>query len=860
MKRITVGILAHVDSGKTTLSEGLLYSAGEIRKKGRVDHGNTFLDTDQMEKERGITIFSKQAVLKTETGEITLLDTPGHVDFSAETERVLSVLDYAVLVINGCDGVQSHTETLWYILKNNNIPTFIFVNKMDIASYSADTLLKNLREKLSENAMSFDGEYDENFYENIALCSEDAMAQFLETGKVEEETIKNLIKDRKMFPCFFGSALKEDGVDEFLKLFDKYTLPPEIKEEFAAKVFKITQDEQGNRLTHLKVLGGEIKVKDLISGTDKGGNEWSEKVNSIRVYSGSKFKGCDVAEQGMVCALLGLTKTYAGEGLGAEDSISSFSLESVFSYKVEINDGTDPMVLLLKLRQLEEEEPQLNVYWNNQLSEIHLRIMGEIQCEILKRIVKERFNIDIDFAKGSILYKETVKEAVEGVGHYEPLRHYSEVHIIIEPAERGSGIEIASDCSEDLLSKNWQRLILTHLAEKNHVGVLCGAPLTDIKITLVSGRAHQKHTDGGDFRQATYRAVRHALMRAENVLLEPWYEFEIELPAEHIGRAMTDVQNMGGEVQIPENSGETARLCGRAPVIKMRDYHKDITVYTKGKGHISCKISGYEPCENPQEVIESIGYNPESDTENSADSVFCAKGAGFLVKWNEVENYMHLPFVLGAEKEETYVSAPRQRKNSEQVSEDELIAIYERTYGKITERRIQNKMKTERKPIEPVYKGTTKPRKYDKTYLLVDGYNIIFADERLKKVAGENLDSARSELISKMCNYKAIKGCEVIVVFDAYKVSGKHREVEKVNDIHIVYTKEAETADAYIEKTTHELSKNHRVEVASSDSLEQIIILGSGALRISADTFLKELKNMDTEISKMIQEFNQKRE
>lgn len=854
MKKITAGILAHVDSGKTTLSEGLLFSAGEIRKRGRVDHGDTFLDTDKMEKERGITIFSKQAVLKTDGGEITLLDTPGHVDFSAETERVLSVLDYAVLVINGCDGVQSHTETLWYILKNNLIPTFIFINKMDITSYDKDTLIKNLREKLSDSCVSFSGKQDENFYENIAVCDEGAMEDFLESGTVNEKTIADMIKARKIFPCFFGSALKQEGVDEFLKLFDRYTLPAEKKDEFAAKVFKITQDEQGNRLTHLKVLGGELRVKDTICGTDKSGVQWSEKINSIRVYSGSKFKVCEAAVQGMVCAVMGLTKTFAGEGLGDEESLQSFSLEPVFSYKVEINDGTDMVQLLSKLKILEEEDPQLQIYYSSQLSEIHLRIMGEIQCEILKRIIFERFNIDVDFTQGSILYKETVLGPVEGVGHYEPLRHYSEVHLVIEPAPRGSGIEIASDCSEDLLSKNWQRLILTHLEEKTHIGVLAGAPLTDVKITLVSGRAHQKHTDGGDFRQATYRALRHGLMRADCALLEPWYDFQIDLPTECLGRAMTDVENMGGEISVPESEGGISRLCGRAPVIKIRDYHKELTIYTKGKGHIFCKMSGYEICADSEEVIESVGYDAEADTENSADSVFCAKGAGFLVKWQDVENYMHLPYVLGEKEEEVSANPAPVRKSGKEVSEEELIAIYERTYGKIAERRINHKMKTEKKPAAP-YKGGTKPRKYDKTYLLVDGYNIIFADSELKKVAGENLDSARSILISKMCNYKAVRGCEVIVVFDAYKVSGSHREIEKVNDIHVVYTKEAETADAYIEKTTHELSKNNKVEVASSDNLEQIIILGSGALRISADTFLKELKNLDREIDDIIKDF-----
>ncbi len=855
MKKITTGILAHVDSGKTTLSEGLLYSAGEIRKRGRVDHGDTFLDTDKMEKERGITIFSKQAVLKTEGGEITLLDTPGHVDFSAETERVLSVLDYAILVISGAEGVQSHTETLWYILKNNNIPTFIFINKMDISSYSAETLIKNIQTKLDESAINFCKGID---YESVALCSEEAMEQFLESGTVSDEVILKIIKKRKMFPCFFGSALKQEGVDEFLKMFDKYTCAPESKKEFGAKVYKITEDEQGGRLTHMKICGGELKVKDLITATDKSGQEWSEKVNSIRIYSGNKFKTCDVATEGTVCAVLGLSKTYAGQGIGSEKSVSEFSLEPVFSYKVQINDKTDSAQALAKLKKLEEEEPSLQVYWNEQLSEIHIRIMGEIQCEILKRIILERFQMDIDFTKGSILYKETVREPIEGVGHYEPLRHYSEVHLLIEPAPRGSGVSFDTAASEDELSKNWQRLILTHLAEKNHIGTLTGSLLTDVKITLLSGRAHLKHTEGGDFRQATYRAVRHALMRAEMVLLEPWYSFKIDLPTPHLGRAMTDIENMGGKINMPETDGEISSLTGEAPVFSMRDYHKELTIYTKGQGHMAVKLKGYEECQNSEEIIESTGYDAESDLANSADSVFCAGGAGFLVKWNEVENYMHLPYTYGVEKEEEEIKTPTVPKSSgENVSEEELIKIYERTYGKIAERRVMHKMKTIKKP-EVTYKGTMKPRKYEKNYLLVDGYNIIFASDELKKVAAGNLDLARSMLVSKMCNYKAIRGCEVIVVFDAYKVAGKYREIEKVNDVYVVYTKEAETADAYIEKTTHELSKNNRVEVASSDNLEQIIILGSGALRISADSFLKELVRAEKELDEMMTDFNQK--
>ena len=857
MKRIVTGILAHVDSGKTTLSEGLLYSAGEIRKRGRVDHGDTFLDTNQIERERGITIFAKQAVLKVPGGEITLLDTPGHVDFSAETERTLSVLDYAVLVISGTEGVQSHTETLWYILKNNNIPVFIFVNKMDISSYSANALVHNLRAKLDDNCVNFSGSLtDEAFYESIALSDEVAMQSFLETGRVDQSYICELIKRRKIFPCFFGAALKQEGVDEFLKVFDRFTLAAKQTGEFGAKVYKITEDEQGNRLTHLKICGGSLKVREMITAKDKAGNEWSEKVNSIRLYSGNKFKTSDIAEQGMVCALTGLSGTFAGQGLGSEKDTKEFSLEPVFLYKLQINDGTDAAVALSKLKKLEEEEPQLNVFWNEQLGEIHMSLMGEIQCEVLKRIIKERFLMDVDFVQGSILYKETVAEKTEGVGHFEPLRHYAEVHVVVEPGEKGSGVKISSVCSEDELAKNWQRLILTHLKEKTHKGVLTGSALTDVVITLVSGRAHLKHTEGGDFRQATYRAVRNALMRGKSILLEPWYSFVLELPMAYLGRAMTDIEKMGGKISMPDTRGENSVIRGKASVSKMWDYQKEITAYTKGMGHLSFKLCGYEPCTDADKVIAETGYDPEADILNTADSVFCAHGAGFTVKWDEVENYMHLPFLADKPKTESikYVSAPTRK--SQPVSEEELIKIYEHTYGKIADRQ-PRKMKTDKTPAPPI-KSLPKPKKYDKTYLLVDGYNIIFASDELKKRADENLELARNMLISKMCNYKSVRDCEIIVVFDAYKVSGKYREIEKSGGISIVYTKEAETADAYIEKTSYELSKNNRVQVATSDGLEQIIILGGGALRISASQLLSDVERAEEEIRQKVWENNEK--
>ena len=844
MKKITVGIVAHVDSGKTTLSEGILYSAGEIKKRGRVDHGDTFLDTDNMERERGITIFAKQAVLKTGSSEITLLDTPGHVDFSAETERTLSVLDYAVLVISGTDGVQSHTETLWHILKNNNIPVFIFVNKMDISCYDRSALVANLKAKLDENCVSFSGSLDsEEFYENVAMCDEKAMHKFLETGKIEKEDILRYIKQRKIFPCFFGSALRQEGVDEFLKLFDEFTLPAENREKFGAKVFKISEDEQGNRTTHLKICGGSLKVREIITAKDKEGNEWSEKVNSIRIYSGNKFKTAEIAEQGTVCAVTGLSKTFPGQGLGEEKNSDDFLLEPVFVYKIEINDNTPDAIAFKKLKKLEEEEPQLNIFWNERLGEINIRLMGEIQCEIIKRVIKERFDIDVDFVQGLILYKETVAEAVEGVGHYEPLRHYAEVHLLIEPGERGSGVIFDSDVSEDVLAKNWQRLIMSHLSEKTHLGVLTGSVLTDVKITLISGKAHLKHTEGGDFRQATYRAVRHGLMRAKNILLEPWYSFSLELPSENLGRAMTDIEKMGGKMSLPETDGEISKLSGSAPVSQMSEYQKDVAAYTKGKGHLSLKVYGYEPVQEAQEIIEKIGYNPEADIPNSADSVFCDHGAGFMVGWQDVEKYMHLPY-RSLEKPVEEVSVVRQKISS--VSEEELIKIYEHTYGKIGERHKYKKMRTEK--TVPMGKSTVKPKQYDKTYLLVDGYNIIFAVQELKELSKVNIDSAKDALKDMLADYQGYKNCRLMVVFDGYKRKGNIGSNEKYFDLEVVHTKQDETADAYIERTVHQLVDKYKITVVTNDGLEQLTILSQGAFRMSTDMLLQDMKRVKKEV------------
>lgn len=857
MKRLVIGILAHVDSGKTTLSESILYRAGEIRKLGRVDHGDAFLDTHEIERDRGITIFAKQAVLSHGDCEITLLDTPGHVDFSTEMERTLQVLDYAILVISGSDGVQSHTETLWKLLIRYNIPVFIFVNKMDLTGTDKENVLNELKTKLSDGCMDFCGDcQSEEFCENLAMCDDDLMNEFLETGKLSNELIAKAVCERKIFPCYFGSALKLDGVDDFLDGIDKYTKQPSYANEFGAKVFKISEDERGARLTHLKITGGTLKVKDLLKSKDGCRDEWAEKVNQIRIYSGVKFQTADSADSGMVCAVTGLSHTYAGEGLGAENDSDIPVLEPVLTYQVNIKDGTNVHTALANLKKLEEEEPQLHIIWNEQLQEIHMQFMGEVQLDILKRIIENRYQMIVEFGQGSIAYKETISAPVEGIGHYEPLRHYAEVHLLLEPLERGSGIKFASNCSEDELDRNWQRLILTHLEEKNHVGVLTGSPITDIKITLVAGRAHQKHTEGGDFRQATYRAVRQGLMTAESVLLEPWYEFHLEIPTENIGRAMTDIQHMGGKFAQPETKGDMSVLLGKAPVSQMRDYHKVVTEYTRGKGRLICMVGGYEECHNADEVIESIGYDSEADLDNTADSVFCSHGSGFVVKWDEVPNYMHVDSGLNFDEDED--ETPQEiehkvRKYLDNVATDnELAQIFERTYGPIKQK-LHSAMHTRKNPIGQQKKtAKSKPIPLGPEYLLVDGYNIIFAWENLKNIAKDSLESARTELINILCNYQGFKQCKLILVFDAYKVKGNKGEVEQFHNITVVYTKEAETADMYIEKVTHEIGRKHRVRVATSDNLEQIIILGNGAIRVSADSFRKEVEDIENTIRKFL--------
>lgn len=840
MKRIVIGITAHVDSGKTTLSEAMLYKAGEIRSLGRVDHKDAFLDNSQLERERGITIFSKQAVFSWKDTSFTLLDTPGHVDFSTETERTLKVLDYAVLVISASDGVQSHTETIWKLLRDYRVPVFVFINKTDICERCEDEILSELRTKLGEGFIDFSKAPDS---EELAMCDENIMEEYL-NGSISEESIKSAVLSRRIFPCVFGSALKVTGVDEVLNVLNTYTLQREASQRFGARVYKITFDEQGKRLTHIRVTGGTLKVRDVISGTNIKGEPWEEKINQLRIYSGSKFVQEDEVGCGCVCAVVGLTQTFPGEGFGTEADESASLLEPVFSYSVILPEGYDVHKALVMLRRLEEEDPTLQIEWNEQLSEIRIRLMGDIQLEVLKRIIHDRFQLDVTFGKGGIAYKETIKEPVRGIGHYEPLRHYAEVHLLLEPGKPGTGVVIKSDCSEDMLDKNWQRLILTHLAEKSHIGVLTGSPITDIKISLIAGRAHQKHTEGGDFRQATYRAVRQGLKSAQSVLLEPWYNFTLRIPSESVGRAMTDIQQMGGSFNAPETEGDFSVIKGCAPVSEINEYHSEVTGYTRGRGRLSCIFKGYEPCHNEAEVIEAYSYDSDADVENTADSVFCSHGAGFVVKWDKVPEYAHVESNIFEDSEEKEV---RVREYIRSVaSDEELLRIFEQTYGPV-KRVLHTAMETRKKPVsEKAYK----PKKIVRgdEYLLIDGYNIIFAWDELKKLAADNLDMARNRLIDIVCNYQGYKKINVILVFDAYKVKGNRGEVERIHGVDIVYTKEAETADMYIEKVTHQLGKNNRVRVATSDNLEQLIILAGGAMRLSAEAFKKEIDETEKEI------------
>ena len=844
MKRLTIGILAHVDSGKTTLSEGLLYCAGMLRKLGRVDHGDAFLDTHALEKSRGITIFSKQARLLYGDCEFTLLDTPGHVDFSAEAERTLSVLDYALLVVSGSEGIQPHTETLFKLLCRYGVPTFVFINKMDISHLSRQELMGGLK-RLGEGFIDFSDDVPKDeFYDGLAMCSEDMMEQYLDTGTVPADTIRQSIRQRQVFPCFFGSALKLEGIKELLAGLEEYTTEPPRGDEFGARIFKISDDPQGARLTHMKITSGCLKVKDVLHGSG-----WAEKADQIRIYSGAKYQTVDQAPAGMVCAVTGLTAAHPGDGLGAEAGAPSPVLEPVLAYRAVLPEGVDAHKALSALRKLEDADPALHVAWNEGLQEIRVQLMGEVQLEIVQSLLKERFGLDIGFDQGGILYKETITSTVEGVGHYEPLRHYAEVHLLLQPLEAGGGLVFSTGCKEDELDKNWQRLILTHLKEKTHLGVLTGSPITDMSITLVAGKAHLKHTEGGDFRQATYRALRQGLMQAESRLLEPWYSFSLQVPQECVGRAMNDLQAMGASFDPPEQRQEDAVISGTAPVIKLQGYPAVLTGYTKGRGRLSCEGARYLPCHNSDEVIAAIGYDPESDTDNPADSVFCSHGAGHTVKWNAVFDNMHIPAVLRPKSEPEHEHAAPILSKSD---EEELIRIYERTYGPIR----SNPIAAFRPSVSVQSQGFRLPEAAETgpEYLLVDGYNIIFAWDDLAAIAKEDMDLARSRLVNLMCNYRGLHRCEVILVFDAYRIKGNTGSVETVNNISVVYTKEAETADSYIERTTHELSKNYRVQVATSDRMEQLIIIGNGAMRISADAFRKEVDRTEAAMRELMAE------
>ena len=867
MKKLVVGILAHVDAGKTTLSEAMLYTTGALRKLGRVDHQDAFLDTDAMERERGITIFSKQAELTLPQAAVTLLDTPGHVDFSAEMERTLQVLDCAILVISGTDGVQGHTRTLWRLLERYHIPTFLFVNKMDLAGADKAALLAGLKRRLSDGVVDFTCR-EGDFWEEAAVCDEMVLERFFETGTVSDGDLADMVAARKLFPCWFGSALKLEGVEDFLEGLGRYGKAPAYPAEFGARVFKVSRDSQGARLTWLKVTGGTLRVKDLLTNRRPGLSEdqvWEEKADQLRIYSGAKFRTVGEAEAGTVCAVTGLSRTRPGEGLGGETAWTAPLLEPVLTYQVALLDGTDPHTALLKLRQLEEEDPQLHIVWNEVAREIHIQLMGEVQLEIIQRVIRERFGMEVSFGEGAICYRETIAGPVEGIGHFEPLRHYAEVHLLLEPGEQGSGLVLDTACPTDELDLNWQRLILTHLAEKEHLGVLTGSPITDMKITLVAGRAHEKHTEGGDFRQATYRAVRQGLMQAESILMEPWYDFRLELPADQVGRAMSDLQRMNGQVDPPETAGEETVLTGAAPVAALRGYAREVTAYTRGRGRLLCQLAGYRPCADAEAVIAAVGYDPERDVENTPDSVFCGHGAGYTVRWDEVPAHAHVDSGLCLHTPEPKEkAAPQTRRTSTYAGtieqDKELQAIFERTYGPVKQRAfvppkapkrpVQTDSEQERRAIRERFSGPE--------YLLVDGYNIIFAWDELKAIARDNLDAARKALCDLLCNYQGYKKCVVIAVFDAYKVKGGLGAVEKYHNIHVAYTKEAETADAYIERATYEIGRQHRVKVATSDGPEQLIILGHGALRVSASNFREEMEQVQGQISAVLEKNNQK--
>ncbi|MEG2374202.1 MAG: TetM/TetW/TetO/TetS family tetracycline resistance ribosomal protection protein [Niameybacter sp.] len=840
MKKLVIGILAHVDAGKTTLSEGLLYLSGKIRKLGRVDKRDAFLDTYELERQRGITIFSKQAVM--EIGDIlmTLLDTPGHVDFSTEMERTLQVLDYAILVISGADGVQGHTETLWRLLSKYKIPVFLFINKMDQDGTDKDKLLEELKRRLDEGCIDFSNEQSDVFDENVAMCDEEVLNTYLATGHVEVEAIGALIGRRQVFPCYFGSALKLEGVKEFMKGISKYTQVPTYANEFGAKVFKIARDDQGNRLTHMKITGGSLKVRSVLTKQE-------EKVNQIRIYSGNKFESVGEVEAGTVCAVTGLTKTYPGEGLGNEEATRGPLLEAVLTYQIILPDKCDPAAILPKLLQLSEEDPQLHIVWDEVLQEIQAQIMGKVQIEILQHIIYERFEIEVSFGAGNIVYKETITNVVEGVGHFEPLRHYAEVHLLMEPLPTGSGVQFDVDCSEDDFGKSWQRLVLTHLEEKEHKGVLTGSVITDMKITLVAGRAHNKHTEGGDFREATYRAVRQGLKQAQSMLLEPFYAFRLEVPEYLIGRAMMDIEKMHGRFDPPHMEDGQAILTGVAPVVTMRDYQKDVIAYSKGLGRLFCSLKGYEPCHNSEEVIVTIGYDSEQDIDHPTGSVFCAHGSGFLVAWDQVTSYMHIENrKLEATVEDTVVRSNEIYWEEDSIGIEEIDSILNRTfYANQKNGYTSNKGVVKRKACAvqmPIIRTAHSHSINKEEYLLVDGYNVIFGCEALKQVADTHIDAAKDRLLDLLCNYQGYHKCYVMVVFDAYRVEGHLTEIYDYHNIRVVYTKEAETADQFIEKFAHEHASKYRITVATSDGTEQIITRGKGCYLMSARELYEQME------------------
>ena len=841
---MVIGILAHVDAGKTTLSEALLYRGGCLRKLGRVDHQDAFLDTDALERERGITIFSKQARLMLPDAEFQLLDTPGHADFSAEMERTLQVLDYAILVISGTDGVQSHTRTVWRLLRRWGVPVFLFVNKMDLAGADAGTVLAGLRRDLDEGCVAFHPA-GPDFAEEAALRDETVLERYLETGTVSREDLTDLIWRRRLFPVWFGSALKLEGVDEFLEGLRTYTRAPDDPAEFGARVFKISRDAQGARLTWMKITGGTLKVKAPLSG-GTGETAWEEKADQLRLYSGAKFRTTDQAPAGTVCAVTGLSHTLPGQGLGFEDAAAPAVLEPVLTYQIQLPEGCDPHTAFGKFRELEEEDPQLHILWQEQTRQIHVQLMGEVQLEVLQRQIRDRFGLEVAFGAGSIVYRETIADTVEGIGHFEPLRHYAEVHLLLEPGERGSGLQFATACPEDQLDRNWQRLILTHLAEKKHLGVLTGSPLTDVKITLAAGKAHLKHTEGGDFRQATYRAVRQGLMQAKSVLLEPYYAFSLTVPPEQIGRAINDLRAMGGEFSSPEDSGGLSRIEGSAPVCSLGGYMNELAAYSHGRGRLFLRPDGYRPCKNSDSVIKELAYDAQSDTENPADSVFCAHGAGFNVKWDQVPDYMHLESCL--KKEASLEPAAPVFRRSLDIDERELEAIMEREFGPIRRREYRAAEKNQAPAPTPV--------ENKKEYIIVDGYNVIFAWNSLKALAKEHLDLARGRLMDMLSNYCGFTRAELVLVFDGYRSPGNPGSRTEYHNIHVAYTKDGETADAYIERLANDIGKNYSVRVITSDNLIRLSALRSGVLRTSSREFEGEVDWVLGQIEEVLRRSN----